>query len=108
MLRTFAYHKYKRNLRTDIPSINCESFETRSTKPTTNDHYLYYSDTEVLTLHMIKNIPRITSSFPLFQHINSLVILMPKRCSPSPNNSLNIGKNPYFVYLYSSVDDNEL
>jgi len=96
MLRTFGYHKYKRNPPINIPCIDYESFETRSTKATTNDHYLYYSDTKYLKLNMINKTPRIISSVPLFQHINSLVIYMPIKCSSSSNNSLNIGKNRYF------------
>jgi len=96
MLRTFAYHKYKINLRINIPLMNYESFETRSTKTTTNDHYLYYSDTKYLQLNMGKMTPRITS-FPLFQHIKCLVIYMPIIPSSLSNNSLNIGKkNIYF------------
>ncbi|CAF4277053.1 unnamed protein product, partial [Rotaria sordida] len=69
--------------------MNYESFETRSTKTTTNDHYLYYSDTKYLDLNMEKITPRITS-FPLFQHINYLAIYMSIIPSSSSNNSLNI------------------
>ncbi|CAF3966315.1 unnamed protein product, partial [Rotaria sp. Silwood1] len=58
--------------------ISYESFETRSTKATTNDHYLYYSDTNYLKLDMRKITSRFTS-VPLFQHIQiSGHILLPK------------------------------
>ncbi|CAF4634423.1 unnamed protein product, partial [Rotaria sp. Silwood2] len=70
--------------------MNYESFETRSTKTTTNDHYLYYSDTKYLELNMEKITPRIPCSFPLFQHIHCLVLYMPIIPSSSSNNSLNI------------------
>jgi len=92
MLRTLAYHKHKRNLNIITPLINYETFETRSTKATTNDHYLYYSDTDYLKLNMTKITQRIASSSPLFQHINSLVIHMPILPSSSSNNLLNSGK----------------
>ena len=97
MLRTFAYHKRKRNLDIMIPVINYESFETRSTKATTNDHYLYYSDTKCLKLNITKITPRIMSSFPLLQHINHLVIVMPISSSSNP---LNIGKKNIFDFYY--------
>ncbi|CAM2721571.1 unnamed protein product, partial [Rotaria socialis] len=79
MLRTIGYHQYKRNLQINIPLINYELFETRSTRTTTtttNDHYLYYSDIKILKLNMTKITPKTARSFPLFQHINSLVIDM--------------------------------
>jgi hypothetical protein len=97
VLRTFGYHKRKRNLDIMIPVINYESLETRSTKATTNDHYLYYSDIKYLKLNMTKITPRIMSSFPLLQHINTLIINMP---ISSSNNSLNIGKKNIFDFYY--------
>jgi hypothetical protein len=97
MLRTFAYHKRTRNQNVIIPVINYESFETRSTKGTTNDHYLYYSDVNRLKLDMTTITPRIMSSFPLFQHINTLVIVMPILSSSNP---LNIGKKNIFDFHY--------
>ncbi|CAF0827827.1 unnamed protein product [Rotaria sordida] len=89
ILRTFAYHKYERNLQINIPIIYYGSFDTRSTKATTNDHYLYYSDIKDLKLKMM-NIEPIITSFPLFQHINSLVIVLPKMFPRLSNNGLNI------------------
>ncbi|CAF3168625.1 unnamed protein product [Rotaria sp. Silwood2] len=90
MLRTFDYHKYERNLPIKIPLIDDESFEIRSTKATTNDHYLYYSDIKYFELSLPMRTPRINCSFPLFQHINSLMINMPIICASSSNNLLNI------------------
>jgi hypothetical protein len=99
MLRTLAYHKHKRNINIITPLINYETFETRSTKATTNDHYLYYSDTDYLKLNMTKITRRIASSFPLFQHINSLVIHMPLLPSSSSNNLLNSGKKKTSLWI---------
>ncbi|CAF4764962.1 unnamed protein product [Rotaria sp. Silwood1] len=73
MLRTFGYQKYKRNVHIAIPIIYYETFETRSTKATTNDHYLYFTDTKYLKLEMGEIIPNI-NSVPLFQHIKYLVV----------------------------------
>ncbi|CAF3997034.1 unnamed protein product, partial [Rotaria sp. Silwood2] len=93
MLRTFGYQKYKRNIHITIPMISNESFETRSTKATTNDHYLYYSDTKYLKLDVEKITPRIGSCVPLFQHIKYLVIYYyPIAYLTWWNSSLNIGK----------------
>jgi hypothetical protein len=94
MLRTFDYQKYKRNVHTTIPMITYESFETRST---TNDHYLYYSDTKYLKLYMDKITPTITS-VPLFQHIKYLVICYYPYASRS-NNSLNTGKKTHLFLI---------
>ncbi|CAF1217550.1 unnamed protein product [Rotaria sordida] len=104
MLRTIDYHKYKRNLPMNIPLMDYESFETRSTKTTTNDHYLYYSDTKYLELNLTTRAPRINSSFPLYQHINSLMINMPVICSSSSNNSLNI-KDSFKSNVQSNEND---
>ncbi|CAF1653581.1 unnamed protein product [Rotaria magnacalcarata] len=97
MLRTIGYHKYKRNLQTNIPLINYELFETTTT--TTNDHYLYYSDIKILKLNMTRITPKTACSFPLFQHINSLVIDMRTKHS-SWDKSLSFGKNNTFVLTY--------
>ena len=78
--------------------MNYELFETRSTKATTNDHYLYYSDAKYLELKMGKIPPRITS-LPLLQHINYLVIDMTIEPSSPLNNSLNIGKKNTFLLI---------
>jgi len=91
-LRTLAFHKHKTNLRLPLPLIHCESFETRSTNTTTNDHYLYYSDIKYLTLDMRTITPRTTCSIPLFQNINSIVIYMQSISSLSSNDASNTGK----------------
>ncbi|CAF4664129.1 unnamed protein product, partial [Rotaria sp. Silwood2] len=97
MLRTFGYQKYKRNVHIAIPMIYYETFETRSTKATTNDHYLYFTDTKYLKLEMGEVIPNI-NSVPLFQHIKYLVIgYYPEAYVSFLNTSLDIGKkNIYF------------
>ncbi len=92
ILRTLAFHKHKSNLRLPSPLIHCESFETRSTTTTTNDHYLYYSDIKYLTLDMRTITPRTTCSIPLFQNINSLFVYMQSMSSLSSNDVLNTGK----------------
>jgi len=106
ILRTFGYQKYKRNFHITISMINYETFETRST---TNDHYLYYSDTKYLKLDMkmltrrITSSPIISSSVPLFQHIKYLVIYYyPVIYVSWSNNSLNIGKKNTYSFDYSS------
>ncbi|CAF3787618.1 unnamed protein product [Rotaria sp. Silwood1] len=70
--------------------INYESFETPSTKATTNDHHLYYWDTNYLKLDMRKITSRFTS-VSLFQHNKYLVIYYYRKAySTWLNNSLNI------------------
>ncbi len=92
ILRTLAFHKHKTNLRLPLPLIHCESFETRSTNTTTNDHYLYYSDIKYLTLDMRTITPRTTCSIPLFQNINSLFVYMQPMSPLASNDALNTGK----------------
>jgi hypothetical protein len=92
MLRTLAFHKHETNLRLTSPLIHCESFETRSTNTTTNDHYLYYADIKYLTLDMRTITPRTTCSISLFQNINSLFVYMQPMSPLASNDALNTGK----------------
>ncbi|CAF3107367.1 unnamed protein product [Rotaria sp. Silwood2] len=104
MLRTFGYQKYKRNVHIAIPMIYYETFETRSTKATTNDHYLYFTDTKYLKLEMGEVIPNI-NSVPLFQHIKYLVIgYYPEAYITFLNTSLDIVNPMQLTEDYVSPD----
>jgi len=102
MLRTLNYHKYKSTLNVNIPSIYCESFETRSTTTIIDDHYSFYSDIKDLILYMREKRPNVTWSSCLFQQITYLLVEIPTIHSSWWNNLLNIGKNNIFFIIYST------
>ncbi|CAF4486362.1 unnamed protein product [Rotaria sp. Silwood2] len=88
MLRTNNYCKYKESIDINMPFIHSGLFDIRST--TTDHPSLFYSDTNLLRIHLTKDRPIVTWSGPLYQQIKHLVIVMPTRGSPLWNNLLNI------------------
>jgi len=101
MLRTFNYRQHNPGIDIFIPIIHCETFQTRSTS-TKNDHHLFYSNIEDLTLYITEQQPTITWSSPLFRQITNLTIEMPMISSSIWHNLLNIGKKNIFSLLYLS------
>jgi hypothetical protein len=87
-----------------MPFVNSETFETLST--TTDDHHLFYPDMKIFRIYISKRTPTITWPSPLHQHVEHLIIKIP-RISSIWNSLLTIGEyNISFIYseefLYQS------
>ncbi|CAF1473092.1 unnamed protein product [Rotaria sp. Silwood1] len=72
MLRTLNYRKHKTNLFMKIPVINIGSFTTWST--VSNNHHLFYSDIEKVSILITQERPGITLTSPRFQQIKHLIV----------------------------------
>ncbi|CAF1021062.1 unnamed protein product [Rotaria sordida] len=92
ILQTLNYTKAKLTGNINIPFITCRTFEIRSTRNTTNEHYYFYSNTEHLKLYIENEKCNITWSSSLFQNVTYLLVEGP------------IIKSSWLNYLYNIVN----